>query len=97
MPEAIRKGDICKGHGYAPRANVEGSNNVFINNIGAHRVGDYWPTHCIPGSCHDGVAGEGSPNVFVNEKQLCRVNDLVSCGSPMGLTHSPDVFVNDLT
>ncbi len=95
MPEAIRYTDICKGHGYVPRANIEGSNNVLINNLGAHRVGDAWPSHCIPGGdCHDGIAAQGSPNVFVNGKSLCRVDDLVSCGSPMGLTHSPNVFVN---
>lgn len=38
MPAAIRKGDICKGHGcFVPRANDEGSHNVFINGIPAHQ------------------------------------------------------------
>ncbi|QDQ03146.1 PaaR repeat-containing protein [Lysinibacillus fusiformis] len=96
MPAAIRKGDICKGHGcFVPRANDEGSHNVFINGIPAHRVGDHWMTHCCGAICHDSVAATGSPNVFVNKKQLCRVDDLTACGSSMGNTHSPNVFVND--
>lgn len=97
MPAAIRLGDICKGHdGFVPRPNDQGSDNVFINSKGAHRLGDHWQTHCnqVP-VCHDSVAGEGSPNVFVNGKKLCRENDKTACGSPMGLTKSPNVFVND--
>lgn len=96
MPEAIRKGDICKGHAdWAPRPNDEGSPNVFINNKEAHRVGDHWITHCNSApECHDSVAATGSPNVIINGKPLCRVNDSVACGSLMGSTHSPDVIVN---
>jgi len=96
MPAAIRKGDICKGHGcFVPRPNDEGSHNVFINGIPAHRVGDHWMTHCCGAICHDSVAATGSRNVYINKKQLCRVDDLTECGSFMGKTHSPNVFVND--
>lgn len=96
MPLAIRKGDLCKGHDDWPsRPNDEGSPNVFINGLAAHRVGDHWVTHCNPApECHDSVAATGSPNVFVNGKLLCRVGDLVACGSVMGATHSPNVIVN---
>lgn len=95
MPAAIRKGDICKGHScWVPRPNDEGSPNVFINGIPAHRVGDHWMTHCCGPACHDSIAATGSPDVFVNGKKLCRVDDLTACGSSMGDTHSPDVFVN---
>ena len=97
MPAAIRYEDICKGHdGFAPRPNDEASQDVFINGLGAHRVEDHWVTHCNPVlECHDSRAKEGCPNVFVNGRQLCRENDKTYCGSPMGLTKSPDVFVND--
>lgn len=96
MPKAIRKGDLCKGHvDWPSRPNDEGSPNVFINQKEAHRVGDHWVTHCNPApECHDSVAATGSPDVIVNGKPLCRVNDMVACGSPMGATHSPDVIVN---
>jgi len=95
MPEAIRFGDICKGHDcHVPRPNDEASSDVIINGLGAHRLGDHWKTHCCGSSCHDSVAAEGSPDVIVNGKPLCRVDDLTVCGSKMGNTHSPDVIVN---
>lgn len=96
MPEAIRYGDKCKGHDdWGSRSNDEASSDVFINNLGAHRKGDHWVTHCnsVP-ECHDSVAAEGSPDVYVNGKPLCRVDDPVACGSKMGATHSPDVIIN---
>ena len=96
MPLAIRKGDICKGHAdWPPRPNDEGSPDVFINGLAAHRIGDHWVTHCNPApECHDSIAATGSPNVFVNRKALCRENDLVACGSLMGSTKSLNVYVN---
>lgn len=95
MPEAIRFGDLCKGHGcYGSRPNNEASPDVVINGLGAHRVDDSWESHCCGPDCHSSVAAEGSPDVIVNGKPLCRVNDLTACGSPMGLTHSPDVVIN---
>lgn len=97
MPPAIRHTDICKGHGcWGPRPNIEGSPDVFINRLGAHRVGDAWAAHCCGPDCHGSTAMQGSPNVFVNGRPLCREDDLTYCGSPVGATKSPDVFVNDL-
>lgn len=50
MPAACRLGDMSAGHCFFPRPNSEGSPNVFINGIAAHRVGDYWPVHsCLSG------------------------------------------------
>lgn len=93
MPPAMRLYDLCYGHGTCPsRENDEASPNVFINRLGAHRLNDHWTVHCN----HDSYAATGSPNVFVNGRNLCRKFDMVACGSPMGATHSPDVFVNDL-
>lgn len=92
MAAATRLGDICTGHGcFPPRVNDEASDNVFINGIGAHRLGDHWVTHCCGPSCHDGVAAAGSSTVFINNKAAVRIGDMVSCGSASA-QGSPSVF-----
>ena len=79
---ATRIGDVCTGHGcFPPRVNDQGSSNVFINGIGAHRQGDHWVTHCCGDSCHDSVASTSSGTVFINGKGAARVGDLIGCGS----------------
>lgn len=95
MPGAVRKGDKDSGHGlFPPRANDEGSPNVFINGIASHRVGDHWVEHKNPDDeSHDATAGSGSPTVFVNGKPKARIGDSVSCGSKMA-EGSLNVFVN---
>ncbi len=93
MPGAVRFGDICSGHdGYPPRANDQASTNVFINGLGAHRVGDSWKKHC-KSSCHIGYQKTGSPNVFVNNKSLARIGDDITCGST-NASGSTNVMVN---
>lgn len=95
MANAVRKGDSCTGHGsYPSRNNDEGSPNVFINGLPAHREGDHWVTHCngLP-ACHDSTAGKGSPNVFVNGKPKMRTGDPVNCGGTIA-SGSPNVFIN---
>jgi uncharacterized Zn-binding protein involved in type VI secretion len=90
MPAAVRLGDVCTGHGIcAPRPNSGASSNVFINSIGAHRVGDPWTVHCTHGSSQ----ASGSPNVYVNGISLARVGDAVACGSS-NAQGSPNVFAN---
>lgn len=82
MPAVSRKGDQCSGHGnFPPRANDQGSENVFVNGIGAHRQGDHWPAHCAGDSCHESTTSGGSASVFVNGKPLARIGDAVGCGS----------------
>lgn len=82
MPAAVRLGDQCTGHGcFPPRVNTAASGNVFINGIGAHRVGDAWAVHCCGPSCHASTMGSGSGTVFVNGSPLARVGDSVACGS----------------
>jgi len=96
MPKAVRFGDISCGHGcWPPRPNDQASPDVFINGLGAHRVGDHWEPHTCPPipETHDGQAAAGSPNVFVNGRALCRVGDPVTCGDTM-CQGSPNVFVN---
>jgi uncharacterized Zn-binding protein involved in type VI secretion len=81
MKPVTRLGDLCTGHGCFPsRPNTEASGDVFINNLGAHRFGDGWAVHCCV-SCHDGKLQSGSKKVFVNGKELARVDDPVDCGS----------------
>lgn len=95
MPGVARMTDMCTGHGCFPsRPNVQGSPNVFVNGIPAHRQGDYWPTHCCEDQCHDGVLARGCHNVFVNGVELGRVGDPVSCGSHVAMG-SGNVFCGD--
>lgn len=94
---AVRLGDICTGHDcYVPRANTTASLDVFINGLGAHRVGDVWAPHACtpptPSIPHRSVLKGGSPSVFVNGLSLGRVGDAIECGSACA-EGSPDVFV----
>jgi len=91
MSAVARLTDTCSGHvPFPPRASISASEDVFINNLGAHRVSDAWEVHCA-GSCHDSTLAEGSPTVFVNGLPLGRVGDQIECGSTIA-TGSPDVF-----
>lgn len=93
MTAVTRKGDMCTGHGsFPPRNSIQGSDNVFVNGIAAHREGDGWATHCNPTPiCHASVLASGSSTVFVNGKQIGRVGDPVACGSTVA-SGSPNVF-----
>jgi len=92
MPAVARLGDTCTGHGcFPPRANDEASTDVFINGLGAHRVGDHWQTHCCGPSCHDSTLAAGSATVFVNGKPLGRIGDAIACGSAVA-SGSGNVF-----
>lgn len=95
---ATRKGDWGSGHGsWPPRQSIQGSPDVFINGIAAHRQGDEWATHCNPQHlCHKGYLASGSPIVYTNGKQQGRVGDPVNCGSFV-TTGSPNVFIGDST
>lgn len=88
MPSVARLTDICTGHGPCrPRVNVTASKDVFVNGLGAHRLGDGWSYHCN----HTGILAAGSQTVFANGLELGRVADPVSCGSLVA-TGSTDVF-----
>lgn len=95
---AARLGDICSGHPvcFPSRPNIQGSPDVFINGIPAHRQGDTWAIHCKQCGkdrpCHGSILAKGSPTVYTNGRQQGRVTDPVACGSFI-LTGSPNVFV----
>ncbi|WP_224825767.1 PAAR domain-containing protein [Cognatishimia sp. MH4019] len=84
MPKTARISDVCTGHGCWPsRGNAQGSSDVYIEGLAAHRQGDAWLPHTCPSipETHAGALGSGSSTVYVNGKQLGRVGDPVSCGS----------------
>ena len=66
---------------YPPITATGGSNNVFAQNLGVHRVGDSWSEHCFGGDCHSGVLASGSSSVFCNGSAVGRVGDTITCGA----------------
>ena len=93
MPEVTRKGDKCTGHDACPpRVSTDGSPNVNINGIPAHREGDDWSSHGCPAhASHGSVLAGGSNTVFCNGKKLGRIGDPVACGGSVA-SGSSDVF-----
>lgn len=96
MPGAARLGDFCTGHdGWFSRPNISASNDVFVNDIGSHRVTDMWPVHTRMGKQpHESLTLVGSPDVYVNDLPKARIGDLLDCGSLI-LDGSSDVLVNE--
>ena len=97
MAGAVRKNDMGTGHGcYPARPNIEASDDVIINNKGAHRLGDAWPVHGCPAPCvpHPGVLSSASTTVFTNGKGQGRIGDSVNCGSSAA-EGSSNVFIDD--
>ena len=93
MSQAARFGDLCTGHEcWEPRRNDQGSPNVFINGLQAHRQTDHWVVHFCDDDYHESTLCNGSPTVFTNNLQQGRVGDPVCCGSRIA-QGSPDVFV----
>jgi len=82
MPAAHAHTMICSGHGcYPPRPNAQASPDVYVGNLGWHRVTDAWMVHCCSLSCHSSVLAAGSPTVFANNLAVARIGDPVACGS----------------
>jgi uncharacterized Zn-binding protein involved in type VI secretion len=94
MPAACRLNDFCTGHGCFPsRPNLSASEDVFVEDIGSHRLGDIWDVHACE-TIHGGITVSGSEDVFVNDQPKARIGDEVDCGSTI-LTGAESVFVND--
>jgi len=95
MPAVTRLGDRCTGHGcHPPRVNNQASSDVFVNGIGAHRMGDGWEVHCCGPDCHASNLSTGSGSVYVNGKQLARIGDPIACGSAVA-EGSSNVFAGN--
>ena len=76
--------------------NNTGSNDVFINNLKAHRLTDTGPTNCPHSGTFESI--EGSPDIFVNDLRLTRIADstkCIKCGKlGQHTTGSDNVFAN---
>ena len=100
MPGIARKDQtdsVQTNHGCTPVTRTDrGSSNVFVNNIGAVRVGDTNLTHTFGGkncsSSHSVPLSSGSPNVFVNNQAVGRLGD--AYGSETIISASGNVFAN---
>lgn len=106
MPAATRKNDITNGTCSAgfdccshnrSGINTEVSGDVFINGLGARRLGDIGDCRCPHGGSYK--SEEGSGTVFINGKPAVRIGDMTrctSCGDTGNhVTGSPDVFIGD--
>ena len=97
-------GKKTTGHGpYKPRATkgpgVGGSDNVFVNNMGANIVTSKWNPHTPPpNNFHANEDNQetvsGSASVFVNGKPLARIGDSVD-GADIIAGGSSNVFAGD--
>ncbi len=86
MPAAARLGDSeagtcdlgkkCCPHG-RNGTNSAVSGNVFINGLGAHRLGDTGPCNCPHGGTFATTGGSGT--VFINGRAAVRVGDATTC------------------
>lgn len=94
MPNVVRHADVSSGHCFSSRPNAAGSPTVFVNDLGIHRMGDPWNTHCCGPICHGGVLAAGSPTVFADQIPVGRIGDPVSCGDACA-TGSPNVFADE--
>ena len=94
MPSAARITDKNTGHsGYPSVIATEGSGNVYINGLAAHRTGDKWLPHIKSGSSfHTDSTGEGSSKVFINTKKAARVGDPIVNGGAIA-QGSGNVFI----
>lgn len=75
-------------------ATLSCSGNVFVHNVGAHRLTDTNTphTHCPP--VYSTTVNNASPNVFVNNLKIARLEDTYSCGAYIEKVNQPNVFAN---
>lgn len=98
MPAVTRLGDKCTGDTHktspkTPAPSITSSEDVFVNELGAIRVGDQYDAGVHKVSVPPKLQG-GSPDVFVNDKALGRLKDPLDCGDTV-MEASPDTFAND--
>lgn len=88
-----RKDDKCTGHDACPpRPPITWSPDVFANTKNVVRQTDVYAVHgCTEHVPHTGFVVKGSSTVYVNNLQIARHNDPISCGSKCD-EHSPDVI-----
>ena len=80
MPAATRIGDADVPH-CSDMTRLQGSSNVFVNNIPWSRQGDVNTGHLVPGSpcpSHQAPIAAGSSTAKVNGKGAGRIGDAIS-------------------
>lgn len=94
MPAAHRLTDSNTGHDACPAvALASASTDVYINGLGASRVGDSYNAHgCDDHPSHVGTLSSGSSTVYINGLAAGRVGDSVSCGGTAA-DGSSDVYI----
>lgn len=86
MPGATRQ-QVDRAQGII----IQGSGNVFTDNLPAVRVGDRIQPHHPGGNTHNNARmAQGSSTVFINNIPACRQGDRASCNHVA--TGSGDVF-----
>lgn len=96
MPPVGRIGDICLGHGsFPPTPVIQGSPNVYVNDIPLFRVTDNVKPHgsSSPSPPHDRKGDSGSPDTFINDLPAMRIGDPIHCGGLLA-EGSPDTIIN---
>lgn len=96
MPAVTRIGDRSTGHdACSPVPLATGSADVFVNGVGAGRIGDQYNAHgCDAHASHRDTISDGSASVFVNGIGAGRIGDRISTGGSVA-QGSSDVFMRD--
>ena len=82
MPQLVRIGDAVAPHSdFAGSVMATGSTKVFIQGVGACRVGDISTVHCNPYSCHIGTDIVGSTKILIEGSPALLVGDSLDCGA----------------
>ncbi len=77
-------------------ATLEGSSDVFAENVGVVRKDDNEVSHTIPGcSTHQTGLATYSDNVFANNLNIGRKDDTYGCGAQITVVTQSTVFAND--
>lgn len=75
-------------------ATLSCSNDVFVHNIGIHRLTDTNTPHdhCPP--VESTTVSSASPTVFANNLPVARLNDAYTCGAFVEIVTQSNVFAN---
>ena len=71
--------DICSGHKcWPPTIAIQGSSNVFANDLPVHRIYDNYVPHCCK-KCHPVVTAKASPTVYANDRNASHIGSYTFC------------------
>lgn len=77
-------------------ATLEGSPNVFAENVGVVRKGDKEVAHTFPGcATHQTGLATYSSNVFANGLNIGRKDDTYGCSAKITVVTQSSVYAND--